>query len=89
MAVENLDATAVNAAPLAPPMWFEKSFPKKFQVGTPLTPNIATKFTDGSPSTKNFNPNPGVKLSKASAAVVLVSSDYFAQESLIIPLSTP
>jgi len=63
VAVENLVATAVNAAPDAPGMWLEKSLPKKFQVSTPLTPNIATKLALGFPSIKNFNPNPGVKLS--------------------------
>jgi len=70
-------------------MWFEKSSPKKFQVLTPLTPFIATKLTDANPSTKNFNPNPGVKLSKASAAVVLVVSYYFAHDNLMIPASAP
>jgi hypothetical protein len=44
-------------------MWLEKSLPKKFQVSTPLTPYMATKLADGFPSIKNFNPNPGAKLS--------------------------
>jgi hypothetical protein len=36
---------------------------KKFQLGWPLTPYIATKFAEGIPSLNNFKPNPGVKLS--------------------------
>jgi hypothetical protein len=54
---------AVVAAVLGDAMWLEKSLPKKFQVSTPSNPNMTTKLADGSPSTKNFNPNPGAKLS--------------------------
>ena len=68
-------------------MWLEKSLPKKFQVSTPLTPYMATKLIDGSPSTKNLSPNPGAKLSKASAAVVLVKSGYLAMDNLMMALS--
>jgi len=45
------------------------------------------------PSLKNFKPNPGVKLSLASAADVLDSSGFLAQENLnnpyLAPLNTP
>jgi len=58
-------------------------------VSTPLTPNIATKLADGNPSTKNFKPNPGVKLSYASLAVVLVKSAYLAADNLMMALSAP
>jgi len=70
VADENLEAMAVKAAPLAPSRWFVKSLPKKFQVSTPFTPNIATKLAEGFPSIKNFSAIPGVKLLKASDALV-------------------
>lgn len=70
-------------------MWLEKSLAKKFHDGIPLTPNIATKLADGTPSLNIFNPNPGVKLSMASAAVVLVWSGYLATDNLMRALSAP
>jgi len=50
-----------------------------------LTPYIATKFADYIPSLKNFNPNPGTKLSFAPSAVVFEESGYLAAESLMSP----
>jgi len=50
---------------------------------------MATKFPDGTESLKNLSPNPGVKLSRASSVVYLVSSGCLAAESLMTPWSAP
>lgn len=66
---------------------------KKFQVGTPLTPNIAIVLAEGIPFLKSLSPNPGVKFSLASCALFLDSSGFLATENLsnpyLAPLKTP
>lgn len=47
MAEENFYPNNDNSIPLAGPIWLEKGWVKKFQVGTPLTPNIAMALADG------------------------------------------
>jgi len=78
-------AMMFKASPPALEMWLAKSNLKKFHEGVPLTLYIATKFADLIPSLKNFNPNPGTKLSFAPSAVVFEGSDYLAVESLMRP----
>jgi len=72
-------------------MWLEagKFSSKKFHEGYPLTPHIATKFEDDTPSLNTFKPNPGVKLSLAPSGVVLVLSGDLARDNLKRPLSNP
>jgi len=62
---------------------------KKFHDGIPLTPYIAIVLAEGTPFLKNFKPNPGVKLSKASLADFLDWSASLAQDNLIKPCLAP
>jgi len=89
VASENFCPKTVKARPEALPIWLEKGKVKKFQVGTPLTPNIAMVLPEAIESLKNFNPKPGVKFSLAYAAVVLVVSAALAVENLSKPFLAP
>ena len=89
VADENFLAITPRAVPSAGAMWLENELAKKFQLGWPLTPYIATKFAEGIPSLNNFKPNPGVKLSNAPYAVFFDISGSLAQENLIKPLAPP